>query len=173
MKHRQKEGKKRRRSGQKWSVHVADSPIKTSAPSISVSQTQHAKLLVNVTWLYLRCHLRTWRNSIAKTFSLSLFFILEGKLKGKMTSNPQSINGSESEFEFIETPKAPTPTFEKFEPCGVRTTAVSWWKKFQSFLISVNSDFEQTQRSIESNVPWQLVPRYQECSSACRCFWQW
>ncbi|KAJ8066467.1 hypothetical protein OCU04_005527 [Sclerotinia nivalis] len=40
-----------------------------------------------------------------------------------MTSNPQSVNGSESEFEFIETPKAPTPTFEKFEPCGVRTTA--------------------------------------------------
>jgi hypothetical protein len=42
-----------------------------------------------------------------------------------MSSNPQSVNGSESEFEFIETPKAPTPTFEKFEPCGVRTTAVS------------------------------------------------
>lgn len=36
-----------------------------------------------------------------------------------------SINGSESEFEFIETPKAPTPTFEKFEDCGVRTTSVS------------------------------------------------
>ncbi|KAI1268337.1 S-adenosyl-L-methionine-dependent methyltransferase [Xylariaceae sp. FL1019] len=37
-------------------------------------------------------------------------------------SKPQSVNGSESEFEFIETPKAPTPTFEKFEQCGVRTT---------------------------------------------------
>ncbi|OAA56647.1 cyclopropane-fatty-acyl-phospholipid synthase [Niveomyces insectorum RCEF 264] len=35
-----------------------------------------------------------------------------------------SKNGSESEFEFIETPKAPTPTFEKFEDCGVRTTSV-------------------------------------------------
>jgi hypothetical protein len=34
-------------------------------------------------------------------------------------------NGSESEFEFIETPKAPTPSFEKFEDCGVRTTSVS------------------------------------------------
>jgi len=43
-----------------------------------------------------------------------------------MSSNslPQSVNGSESEFEFIETPKAPTPTFEKFEDCGVRTTSV-------------------------------------------------
>jgi len=40
-------------------------------------------------------------------------------------SKPHSVNGSESEFEFIETPKAPTPTFEKFEECGVRTTAVS------------------------------------------------
>lgn len=42
-----------------------------------------------------------------------------------MSSKPQSVNGSESEFEFIETPKAPTPTFEKFEDCGVRTTSVS------------------------------------------------
>lgn len=42
-----------------------------------------------------------------------------------MPSNPQSVNGSESEFEFIETPKAPTPTFEKFEECGVKTTSVS------------------------------------------------
>ncbi|KAH8794350.1 S-adenosyl-L-methionine-dependent methyltransferase [Hyaloscypha sp. PMI_1271] len=40
-----------------------------------------------------------------------------------MSSKPQSVNGSESEFEFIETPKAPTPTFEKFEACGVRTTS--------------------------------------------------
>ncbi|KAK3944240.1 S-adenosyl-L-methionine-dependent methyltransferase [Diplogelasinospora grovesii] len=38
-------------------------------------------------------------------------------------SKPVSVNGSESEFEFIETPKAPTPTFEKFEECGVRTTS--------------------------------------------------
>ncbi|KAI0191225.1 S-adenosyl-L-methionine-dependent methyltransferase [Xylaria flabelliformis] len=38
-------------------------------------------------------------------------------------SKPHSVNGSESEFEFIETPKAPTPTFEKFEECGVRTTS--------------------------------------------------
>jgi hypothetical protein len=43
-----------------------------------------------------------------------------------MASNPQSITGSESEFEFIETPKAATPTFEKFEDCGVRTTSVRW-----------------------------------------------
>lgn len=41
-------------------------------------------------------------------------------------SKPHSVNGSESEFEFIETPKAPTPTFEKFEDCGVRTTSVSF-----------------------------------------------
>ncbi len=41
-------------------------------------------------------------------------------------AKPQSANGSESEFEFIETPKAPTPTFEKVdEDCGVRTTSVS------------------------------------------------
>ncbi|RDW68495.1 hypothetical protein BP5796_09152 [Coleophoma crateriformis] len=40
-----------------------------------------------------------------------------------MSSQSQSVNGSESEFEFIETPKAPTPTFEKFEDCGVKTTS--------------------------------------------------
>ncbi|CAD6499847.1 BgTH12-03953 [Blumeria graminis f. sp. triticale] len=40
-----------------------------------------------------------------------------------MASKSQSLNGSESEFEFIETPKAPSPTFEKFEDCGVRTTS--------------------------------------------------
>lgn len=40
-------------------------------------------------------------------------------------SKPQSTNGSESEFEFIETPKAATPSFEKFEECGVRTTSVN------------------------------------------------
>lgn len=39
-------------------------------------------------------------------------------------SKPVSTNGSESEFEFIETPKAPTPSFEKFEECGVATTSV-------------------------------------------------
>ncbi|KAI9742668.1 MAG: Sphingolipid C9-methyltransferase 2 [Claussenomyces sp. TS43310] len=39
-----------------------------------------------------------------------------------MASNPQSSNGSESEFEFIETPKAPA-ALEKFEDCGVRTTS--------------------------------------------------
>ncbi|KAI6248623.1 Sphingolipid C9-methyltransferase 2 [Erysiphe necator] len=40
-----------------------------------------------------------------------------------MAPKALSVNGSESEFEFIETPKAPTPTFEKFEDCGVRTTS--------------------------------------------------
>jgi hypothetical protein len=39
-------------------------------------------------------------------------------------SKSASANGSESSFEFIETPKASTPTFEKFEECGVRTTKV-------------------------------------------------
>ncbi|EAQ88938.1 hypothetical protein CHGG_05557 [Chaetomium globosum CBS 148.51] len=39
-------------------------------------------------------------------------------------SKPQSTNGSESEFEFVETPRAPTPTFEKAEDCGVRTTSL-------------------------------------------------
>lgn len=34
-------------------------------------------------------------------------------------------NGKEAAFEFIETPKAPAPTFEKFEECGVSTTSVS------------------------------------------------
>jgi hypothetical protein len=42
-----------------------------------------------------------------------------------MSAQAQSANGSESEFEFIETPKARTPTFEKFEDCGVKTTSVS------------------------------------------------
>lgn len=76
------------------------------------------------------------------TYSLldQIFFLLLGTKKpfsllnvlGKLAghrdkvkmSNPHSVNGSESEFEFIETPKAPTPTFEKFEDCGVRTTSV-------------------------------------------------
>ncbi|KAH6627602.1 S-adenosyl-L-methionine-dependent methyltransferase [Chaetomium tenue] len=40
-------------------------------------------------------------------------------------SKPQSTNGSESEFEFVETPRAPTPTFEKVEDCGVRTTSLA------------------------------------------------
>ncbi|KAG9235682.1 S-adenosyl-L-methionine-dependent methyltransferase [Amylocarpus encephaloides] len=40
-----------------------------------------------------------------------------------MSSKSQSVNGSESDFEFINTPKAPTPTFEKFEECGVKTTS--------------------------------------------------
>lgn len=39
-------------------------------------------------------------------------------------SKPTSLNGSESEFEFIETPKASPPSFEKEEDCGVRTTKV-------------------------------------------------
>lgn len=39
-------------------------------------------------------------------------------------SKPHSVNGSESEFEFVETPKAPSPSLEKFEECGVRTTKV-------------------------------------------------
>ncbi|KAK3374890.1 S-adenosyl-L-methionine-dependent methyltransferase [Podospora didyma] len=38
-------------------------------------------------------------------------------------SKPVSVNGSESEFEFIETPKVTAPTFEKVEDCGVRTTS--------------------------------------------------
>jgi cyclopropane fatty-acyl-phospholipid synthase-like methyltransferase len=38
-------------------------------------------------------------------------------------SKPTSANGSESEFVFIETPKATTPTFEKVEDCGVPTTS--------------------------------------------------
>jgi len=42
-----------------------------------------------------------------------------------MAPNLKGVNGSESDFEFIETPKAHTPTFEKFEECGVKTTAVS------------------------------------------------
>jgi hypothetical protein len=43
-----------------------------------------------------------------------------------MASETKSANGSsESDFEFIETPKVHTPTFEKFEECGVKTTAVS------------------------------------------------
>jgi hypothetical protein len=41
-------------------------------------------------------------------------------------SKPQSANGSESSYEFLETPKAQTPTFEKKEDCGVRTTSVSF-----------------------------------------------
>ncbi|KAK4146909.1 S-adenosyl-L-methionine-dependent methyltransferase [Dichotomopilus funicola] len=38
-------------------------------------------------------------------------------------SKPQSTTGSDSGFEFVETPEARTPTFEKAEDCGVRTTS--------------------------------------------------
>ena len=51
--------------------------------------------------------------------------VIAGTRQPVNMSKPLSTNGSESEFEFIETPKAPTPTFEKFEECGVRTTSVS------------------------------------------------
>lgn len=37
-------------------------------------------------------------------------------------SKPTSLNGSESEFEFIQTPKASPPSIEKADECGVRTT---------------------------------------------------
>lgn len=39
-------------------------------------------------------------------------------------SKPTSVNGSESEFEFIETPKFTPPSTEKEEDYGVRTTKV-------------------------------------------------
>jgi len=42
-----------------------------------------------------------------------------------MSSHSQSVHGSDTDFEFIDTPKAATPTFEKFEECGVKTTSVS------------------------------------------------
>lgn len=37
-------------------------------------------------------------------------------------SKPTSLTGSESEFEFVETPKASPPSLDKHEDCGVRTT---------------------------------------------------
>lgn len=40
-----------------------------------------------------------------------------------MSSKPQSTSGSESDFEFIETPRPATP-IEKLEDCGVKTTSV-------------------------------------------------
>ena len=42
-----------------------------------------------------------------------------------MSSNHTSGHGSESDFEFIETPAVKAPEFEKFEDCGVKTTSVS------------------------------------------------
>ena len=52
-------------------------------------------------------------------------------------SKPHSINGSESEFEFVETPKAPTPTYEQPLDCGVKTTNVclNLMPKFSPFPI--------------------------------------
>lgn len=35
------------------------------------------------------------------------------------------VNGVESEFEFIQTPKPAALTMQTSEPCGVRTTSVS------------------------------------------------
>ena len=73
-----------------------------------------------------------------------------------MASNPQSTNGSESEFEFIETPKAPTPTFEKFEECGVKTTSVSarytlrWMADACMYQIRVALRFQYEQRICHS-----------------------
>jgi hypothetical protein len=49
---------------------------------------------------------------------------LEGIVTAKM-SKSTSLNGSESEFEFVETPKATPPSFDKEEKCGVRTTKVN------------------------------------------------
>lgn len=42
-----------------------------------------------------------------------------------MASDPISKHGSESDFEFIETPAVKASEFEKFEDCGVKTTSVS------------------------------------------------
>ncbi|CAG8956997.1 hypothetical protein HYFRA_00012476 [Hymenoscyphus fraxineus] len=38
-------------------------------------------------------------------------------------SKPQGTSSSESEFEFIDTPKVQAPSFEKWEECGVKTTS--------------------------------------------------
>jgi hypothetical protein len=38
---------------------------------------------------------------------------------------PLSANGTAPKFEFVQTPEAKAPTFEKAEECGVRTTSVS------------------------------------------------
>lgn len=62
-------------------------------------------------------------------------------------SKPQSTNGSESEFEFIETPKAPTPSFEKFEECGVRTTSVRCLADNSSGGPELSSPWAQASRS--------------------------
>lgn len=50
----------------------------------------------------------------------------------------QDNHSSESDFEFIQTPKAATPTFEKFEECGVKTTNVST-ASFRSELMHKNN----------------------------------
>jgi len=40
-----------------------------------------------------------------------------------MSSSTQS-GGNHSDFEFIETPRPPTPKFETIEDCGVKRTSV-------------------------------------------------
>ena len=82
--------------------------------------------------------------------------LLHRQRRTSRMSNPQSATGSESEFEFIETPKAPTPTFEKFEECGVRTTSVG------SF--PVNS----TKRMRDCCSQQSTVSIHQECTSTRR-----
>ncbi len=61
-------------------------------------------------------------------------------------SKPTSANGSESGFEFVETPKAPTPAFEKFEDCGVRTTPVSGGRVLVVVVVAVVAETDRDGR---------------------------
>lgn len=110
------------------------------------------------------------------TFLFALF-VSEGEKKRRrrktntpfdIMSNTQSVNGSEnsSEFEFIETPKAPTPT-QEVESCGVRTTAVSFLSFFLIFLSPTFYLYLYSRGSsstqLQSSNYYVLVPIYKKC----------
>jgi hypothetical protein len=68
---------------------------------------------------------------------------------------PKSRSESSEDFEFIETPAAPTPV-PPVEDCGVRTTSVSFF----------------TACHCPDQALTTTVPGHQECSPTSRCLWQ-
>lgn len=60
-------------------------------------------------------------------FFSSLQLAIDGSVAVSLAnmSKPTSLTGSESEFEFIETPKATPPVLKEDGECGVRTTEVN------------------------------------------------
>src|SRR5699024_1040233 len=89
-------------------------------------------------------------------------------------SKSTSLNGSDSEFEFVETPKATPPSFDKEEDCGVRTTKVCLLIGLAQSPIVLGYASGSAAASIPSSIrrmlpaPPAAVSGHQECAPARR-----